>query len=290
LPTFRSERWFQWCNGFFILAVSILMLMPLVHLLAVSLSAGEFVSRNQVYFWPKGWNISVYEYLGGQSRLWRSLGVSVYITLMGTMITLLISTTLSYALSRKYMPLRSLILKLIVVTFIFSLPLIPFFLVVRDLGLLNSLWSLMIPTATGAYYIFIMAAFFRGLSSELFEAGRIDGCNEYRLFWQIAVPMSIPVIATIALFHAVYQWNSYFYAIIFIRDHSLYPMQMLVREMVILDQMMNNLTGYDTSTKAMATDQLKAGVVLFVTFPILLVYPFIQKYFVKGAMLGSLKE
>lgn len=290
MPTFRSERLFQWLNGLFIFMVSILMLMPIIHLLAVSLSSELYVARHQVYFWPKGWNMSVYEYLAGQTRIWRSLGVSVYITVLGVLISLFLSTTLSYALSRTYMPYRRMFLKAIVITFIFSLPLIPFFLVVRDLGLLNTLWSLMIPTATGAYYIFIMVAFFRGLSSELFEAGRIDGCNEYRLFWQIAVPMSIPVIATIGLFHAVYQWNSYFYAIIFIRDNSLYPMQMMVREMVLLDQLMNNLSNYDSSTKSMATDQLKAGVVLFVTFPILIVYPFIQKYFVKGAMLGSLKE
>ncbi|MFD0961111.1 carbohydrate ABC transporter permease [Paenibacillus chungangensis] len=290
MPTYKSERLFLFINSMCILGISLTMLLPMFHLLSVSLSSSQYISLNEVFLLPKGFNLNAYEYIASQNRIWRSMGVSIYITVVGTLVSLLITTTMSYALSRSYMPARSLILKLVLITFIFSIPLIPFFLVVRDFGFLNSLWSLIIPAASGAYYVIIMKTFFQGLSAELFDAGRIDGCNEFVMFARIAVPMSIPVIATIGLFHAVYQWNSYFYAIIFIRDSSLYPIQMLVREIVILENLQSNLSNFGSMNELTLPDQIKSSVILFATLPILIVYPFIQKYFVKGAMLGSIKE
>ena len=286
----RFEKLFLALNTAFLCLISATMLLPIIHLLALSLSSGNAIVLGEVYFWPREINAYAYEYIASQGRIWRALGVSIYITAMGTAISLFLTVTLSFSLSRAYMPFRGLILRLILLTFIFSIPLIPYFLVVRNVGMVNTLWSLMVPSALGAYYVFIMKTFFQRLPGELFDAGQIDGCSEYGLLWRITVPMSYPVIATIGLFQAVYLWNSYFNAVIFIRDSKLYPIQMLVRELVIRDNLVGNLDSYQTVSESVVPEQLKAGITLFATLPIVLVYPFLQKYFERGAMLGSLKE
>lgn len=285
-----SDRLFHIVNNTFLIVTSILMLLPVIHVLALSLSDSHFINTHEVYLWPKGFNFNAYEFVFGQAKLWRALGVTIYITVLGTAISLFFTMTISYSLSRTYMPARGLILKFILVTFIFSPALIPFFLVVREMQMLNTLWALMIPGALGAWAVFITKTFLQGLPGELFESARIDGCNEFGLFMRIALPMSLPVIATIGLFHAVGQWNSYFGAIIFIQDRVLYPIQMIVREIVVVGDINSNTDDYSGITELAPPEQLKAAVILFATVPILVVYPFIQKFFVKGAMLGSLKE
>lgn len=289
MRTLNSENLFHVLNNIFLTAVSIVMLLPIIHILAISLSDTVFINLKDVYLWPKGWNLGAYDFIFQQQRLWRALGVSLYITVVGTAIALFFTMTISYALSKSYMPIRSLVLKLILLTFIFSIGLIPFFLVVRELQMLNTLWSLMIPNALGAWYVFITKTFFQALPEELFEAARMDGCNEFGLFARIALPMSLPVIATIGLFHSVGQWSSYFSAIIFIQDPALYPLQVIVRQIVLIGDISANMDNY-SSLSDTTPKQLQAGIILFATIPIVLVYPFIQKHFVKGAMLGSLKE
>ncbi|MDF2714332.1 MAG: transporter permease [Paenibacillus sp.] len=290
MRTYKSERLFHLLNNTAILIISLLMLLPLVHMLAVSLSSSHYIHTNDVFLWPKGFNLNAYQYIFGQERLWRSLGITVYITVVGTIVHLFFTVTISYALSRSYMPARSLILKLILLTMIFSISLIPYFLVVRQMNMLNSLWALMIPNALGAWGVFVSKTFMQGLPSELFEAARIDGCSEFGLFARIAIPTSLPLIAAISLFHAVGQWNSYFSAIIFIQDKSLYPLQMLVREIVLVGDINSNMDNYSTVMNDTQPEQLKAALLLYAVLPIVAVYPFLQKYFVKGSMLGSLKE
>ncbi|HZG75582.1 MAG TPA: carbohydrate ABC transporter permease [Paenibacillus sp.] len=287
--SYRSERWFEWVNAALLILISLSMLAPLIHLVAISFSSVDFVNAREVSFWPKGFQMDVYAEIFGMNQLWRSLGVSVYITLTGTALCLLLSSTLSYALSRAYMPGRAWILRGIVLTFIFSIPMIPSYLVVKALWMENTLWSLIVPGALGAFYVVIMKTFFQGISSELLEAAKIDGSNELSIFFRLVLPLSKPVLATMALFHAVGQWNSYFGALIYLRDRTLYPLQLVLRELVVEDQA--NALVYDTPALAMTTpEMMKAGVILFATLPIVAVYPFLQKHFVQGAMLGSLKE
>jgi ABC-type glycerol-3-phosphate transport system permease component len=188
------------------------------------------------------------------------------------------------------MPGRKLFLKLVLLTFIFPVPLIPSYLLVKELGMLDTLWSLMVPGAVGAFYIFIIKAFFQGISSELFDAAKMDGSSEFGLYGRIVLPLSMPVLATIALFHAVAQWNSYFSAIIFLRTKTLYPLQVLLRSMIVEDGSNSGIDNTFQLNMQFTPEMMKAGIVLFATAPILIVYPFLQKYFVKGAMLGSLKE
>jgi ABC-type glycerol-3-phosphate transport system permease component len=208
---------------------------------------------------------------------------------VGTLIALFLTATLAYSITRPMMKGRKWILKGIVVSFILSIPLIPFYMIVKNLGMLNTLWAIMIPGALSAFNVIIMKTFFQNISAELFDSAQMDGCSEYRMFYNIAIPLSLPSIATIGLFQAVQQWNSYFYPLIFLRDKSLYPIQVVLKGLVV-DQGSTDMMNSTEMLLYTTPEQMKAGIIIFATLPILLVYPFIQKYFVKGAMLGSLKE
>jgi putative aldouronate transport system permease protein len=287
---YKSDRPFQIANTFFLILVCLTMVSPMIHVVAVSMSSVEFANAKVVYLWPRGFNLEVYRQIAGFSLIWNSMGVSVYITAAGTLLALALSASISYSLSRPGMVGRKAVTQGILVTFIFTAPLIPSYLVVRSLGMENRLASLIVPGALGAFYVFIMKTFFQGISSELFDAGKIDGCSEFGIFVRIVLPLSKAVLATIALFHAVGQWNSYFSALIFIRDKKLYPIQLVLRNLVV-DAMSTAYASTNLIDLNLRTtpEQMQAGIIVFATVPILIVYPFLQKYFVKGAMLGSLK-
>jgi ABC-type glycerol-3-phosphate transport system permease component len=289
MPVRKRWEWFPLANGALFVLLCLTMIAPLVHLAAVSLSAPVYANAKLVTFWPKGFNVEVYRTIMGMGNIWNSLGVSVYITVLGTLICLVFTSTLGYALSRPNMKGRKWVLRGIIVTFVFSAPLIPNYLLVRGLGMENTLWALMIPGALNAFNVIIMKTFFQNISSEMFDASKIDGCTEWGSFARVAVPMSAPVVATVALFHAVGQWNSYFSALIFIRSKELLPLQVLLRNLIVEEQA-NNMANTTELAGLLTPEMLKAGITLFATVPILIVYPFLQKYFVKGAMVGSLKE
>lgn len=286
----KRIQWFPVINALFFTVLCLTMIAPLVHLAAVSLSAPMYANAKMVLFWPMGWNVEVYKTIIGMGNVWRSMGNSIYITVLGTLIALFFTSTLGYALSRPQMKGRRWVLRGIVLTFIFSAPLVPSYLLVRSLGMENTLWALMIPNALSAFHVIIMKTFFQGISSEMFDAGKIDGCSEWGTFWRISIPLSAPVIATISLFHAVGQWNSYFAALIYIRDRNLHPLQIMLRNLIVEEEANHMVTTSVEVANMMTPEMLKAGITLFATIPILLVYPFLQKYFVKGAMVGSLKE
>ncbi|MBD2863219.1 MULTISPECIES: carbohydrate ABC transporter permease [Paenibacillus] len=289
MPVHKRLEWFPIVNGTLFVLLCISMIAPIVHLLAVSLSSPMYADARLVTFWPKGFNIEVYKTIFGMDNIWRAMGVSVYITVGGTLMALAFTSTLAYSLSRPQMNGRKWILRGIIVTFVFSAPLIPNYLVIRALSMENTLWALMVPGALSAFYVIIMKTFFQGISSEMFDAAKIDGCSELGTFARIAIPMSMPVIATVALFVAVGQWNNYFSALIYIRDKDLLPLQVLLRNLVVEEQA-NSMTQTAEVALTMTPEMMKAGITLVATAPILIVYPFLQKYFVKGAMVGSLKE
>ncbi|WP_246066939.1 carbohydrate ABC transporter permease [Paenibacillus koleovorans] len=289
MVTNKKDSLFQWINGLVLLGFSLTMIAPVLHLAAVSLSSPVYAQAKLVYLLPKGLNLDVYRTILGMSQIWRSMAVTILITLAGTFTYIFLTSTIAYGLSRSQSPFRGLILKAILVTFVFNIPLIPNYLWIRTLGMENTLWALIIPSALGAFGVIIMKTFFQGLSSEVFDSAKIDGCSEFGIYLRIAMPLSTAVIATLSLFHAVGVWNSYFYAIIFIRDPSLFPLQVLLRRLVVEDNGSISTIIGDAATQS-TPEMMKAGIILFATLPIILVYPFLQKYFVKGAMLGSLKE
>ncbi|MEF3305871.1 carbohydrate ABC transporter permease [Paenibacillus sp. GYB003] len=293
MPAYRTDRWFPLWNGTILVLACFTMVAPMIHLLAVSLSDPVYANAKLVGLWPKGFSLVAYKEILSLDRLWRSFGISVYLCAMGTLIFLAFTTSFSYALSRPNMPMRKWVLQGVLVTLVFTSPLIPNYMLVRSLGLENTLWALMIPGALSAFSVIIMKTFFQGISSELFDAAKIDGSGECSVYAKIALPLSAPVIATLSLFHVVGLWNSYFGAIIYIRNKDLYPLQVVLRSLIVENGAATavDVAGGAAEIAVPATpEQLKAGIILVATVPILFVYPFIQKHFVKGAMLGSLKE
>jgi putative aldouronate transport system permease protein len=285
----NGEKLFQIFNYVILAAAAATMLMPLVQLLAVSFSSPIAADSKQVFLLPVEFTTASWVHILQNKGLWTSFGITVYITVAGTLLSMLFSLLTAYPLSRKEFLLRKPIMFGIIITMIFNAPMIPFFLTVRELGLMNSLWSLILPGLIGTFNMIIIRTFFQGIPGELDDSARIDGCSDAGILFRIFLPLSKPVLATVSLFYAVGYWNTFQRAVLFIRDPNKWPLQMKLRAYLTSPEELaavNLLLGdYDFNTTT-----LKAATILFATVPILLVYPYLQKYFVKGAMLGSLKE
>jgi len=194
---------------------------------------------------------------------------------------------MAYGLSKRDLRGRSIIMLLILFTMIFQVPLVPYYLLIKMLGLLNSLWALLIPPAINAFNLIIMITFFQRIPEDILDQAKIDGCGEYRTLWRIVLPLSLASLATIGLFYAVAHWNAYFAALIFIRNPKIFPLQVKLRKLIIENDAQAMMIGADLSFQSV--EGIKLASIIFTTIPILMVYPFLQKYFVKGAFLGSLK-
>jgi putative aldouronate transport system permease protein len=218
------------------------------------------------------------------------MGVSLIITFIGTFLSVLFSSLTAYPLSRRYLQHRSQISAMIVFTMIFSGGMIPSFLVVRSLGLYNTIWALIIPGCISAYNMIIMKNFFSRIPDEMEEAARIDGAGNMRILFQIYLPLSTAILATIALFYAVGYWNNYFNAIMYIKNPRLQPIQVILRQIVILSQGGLGDSSVLDAEIVLPPPTVKMAVIVFATAPILAIYPFLQKYFTKGALLGSVKS
>ena len=266
--------------------VAFLTAYPVVNTLAVSFSSGFMADRGQVGLIPREFNTSSWGYIASNSALWRSMFNSVFVTVVGTSLSLFVTSLFAYALANKKFRLRRIISFAIVFTMIFRYPIIPYFLSIRSYGLLDSHWALILPHAVTAYNLIILRTFFKQLPDELEECAIIEGAGSFRILFQIVLPLSKPAIATVGLFFAVQAWNLFFHPILFIRSDELLTLQPRLRMMldVVLDEESNmqTLENYSQYT-------VQAATIMFATIPILCVYPFLQRHFVKGAMLGSIK-
>lgn len=284
-----GDQLFQFFNYAFLIAAAATMLLPLLQLLAVSFSSPIAADSKQVFLFPVEFTTASWSHILQNTGLWRSFGITVYITVAGTFLSMLFSVLTAYPLSHKQFLIRKPIMLGIIITMIFNAPMIPFFLTVRELGLMNSLWSLILPGVIGTFNMIIIRTFFMGIPKELDDSARIDGCNEAGILFRIYLPLSKPVMATVSLFYAVGYWNTFQRAVLFIRDPEKWPLQTKLRAYLTSPEELaavNLVLGdYDFNTTT-----LKAATILFATIPIVLVYPYLQKYFVKGSMLGSLKE
>ncbi|CAH1198728.1 MULTISPECIES: carbohydrate ABC transporter permease [Paenibacillus] len=284
-----GEKSFQVFNYAFLTAAALTMILPLLQLLAVSLSSPVAADSQAVFLWPVEFTLDSWKHILKSTGLWQSFGVTVFITVAGTALSMLFSVFTAFPLSRKEFLFRKQVMLGIVITMIFNAPMIPFFLTVRELGMMNSLWSLIIPGVIGTFNMVILRTFFMNLPKELDDSARIDGCHDFRILFQIYLPLSKPVLATVSLFYAVGYWNTFQRAVLFIRDPGLWPLQMKLRAYLTspeeLAQVNMFLGDYNFNTTT-----LKAATILFASVPIILVYPYLQKYFVKGSLLGSLKE
>ncbi|WP_309122651.1 carbohydrate ABC transporter permease [Paenibacillus sp.] len=283
-------RTFTIFNYIFLTVATLSMFLPLLNVIAQSFSSPFAIDRGDVLFWPVEFTTIYYQYVFQDASIWRAFGISVFITVVGTFINLAATSSLAYPLSRDEFVGRKQLLLLIVFTMIFTAPLIPEFILIRELRLSNTLWALMIPTAISAFNLIVMRSFFMQIPKELIDSGRIDGAGELRMAWSIVLPLSKPVMATVGIFYSVMNWNTYKNALYYINDRALYPLQIKLREMLITDDIVD--TGNDLfSNLATASPQgVQMTVIIVATVPIVMIYPFLQRYFVKGMMVGSIKS
>ncbi|KQQ00539.1 MULTISPECIES: carbohydrate ABC transporter permease [unclassified Rathayibacter] len=270
----------------FLLAV----LLPLLYILASSFSSPLAVSSGRVSFWPVDFSLEGYERALGDSTIIAGFGNSLFYTAVGTFVSLALTVAIAYPLSRKNFWGRGGITLGVIFTMLFAGGIIPTYLVVQQLGLLDTRWALILPQAVGVWQVIIAVVFFRSsIPDELYEAAQLDGASDLRFLWTIVLPLSKPLLAVIALMYAIYQWNSYFDALLYLRDPDLYPLQLVLRNVLILNQATPGMDAAAQIERQQLADLLKYSLIVISTVPVMIIYPFVARYFNKGIMLGAVK-
>ncbi|MGW0803755.1 carbohydrate ABC transporter permease [Nonomuraea sp. NPDC002799] len=283
-----GSRVFDTLNVVLLGALALITVLPLFYVLAGSFASEGEISARPFFLWPEKFVTSTYEYIFANDTLLRSLVTTIVITAVGTVLQVLLTFTMAYPLAKRYLPGRTLVLNLVIFTLVFGGGIVPTYLVVRDLGMLDSYWALILPLAINPFYLIIVKSFFQELPQALEEAARIDGCNEMGVFFKIVLPLSKPIIATFSLFYAVGIWNDYMSPLLYINDNNKWTLQVLVRQLTSPDAA--NAIGALDSAVFFPQQGLKFAVVVIATLPILFFYPFLQKHFAKGVLIGGVKE
>ncbi|MCR4566859.1 MAG: carbohydrate ABC transporter permease [Pseudobutyrivibrio sp.] len=269
--------------------IAIICLVPMINLLSRSLSGAQFLIKREVYLIPKGINIDAYKTVLGDAKYIKAFLWTVFLTFVCTFISLAMTVLCAYPLIFGKLKGRKLFNIIIIITMFFNAGTIPNYLLMKDLNLLDNPLVLILPGCMSVYNMIIMRSFFYGIPDSLRESAEIDGASYFRILWSIYIPLSKPVIATLALFYAVGRWNGYSDALMFMKDKAFYPLQLL------LYNILNNMNSVEVaaqegfSTPGLS-ESLKAAIVMFSTIPILCIYPFLQKYFIHGVTLGAVKE
>ena len=285
-----GEKIFDVLNVIFLAIASLLVVIPVVHVIAGSFSSTQALIQNKVFLLPVDFNLDNYQLVIQNKTFWNTFKNSVLLVIVGTAINMVMTLVTAYPLSKSYLRGRKFLILAFVFTMIFHAPLIPTYILIRNLGMLDTFWALVVPPAIGMFNLILCITFFRSLPEELFEAARVDGMSEYRILWQIAVPISMPIIVTLLLFYAVNHWNSYFNALIYITNRKLYPLQLYLYHLLAEANAIDNYRGVTTVDLDTSPQGLQLATIVVATLPIVIIYPFLQKHFIKGAMLGSLKE
>ncbi|WP_194165512.1 carbohydrate ABC transporter permease [Oceanobacillus sp. CFH 90083] len=275
---------------------ALIVLYPLVYIISASISNPADVNSGRMWLLPKGITFEGYRIIFENGAIWKGYLNTVFYTVLGTTINLAVTIPAAYALSRKDFAGRNLFMAMFVLTMFFSGGLIPTYLVVKSLGLIDTIWAMVLPNAAAVWNIVIARVFFQStIPKELEEAAIIDGASNFKIFFKIILPLSMPIIAVMGLFYGVGHWNGYFNALIYLSDKELFPLQLVLREILVLQEMSSQNTDVTGSmAEAMHSKQqlaavIKYGVMIVSTLPIIIVYPFLQRFFVKGVMIGSLK-
>ncbi|MDR1753326.1 MAG: carbohydrate ABC transporter permease [Eubacterium sp.] len=280
-------KFFQFLNGSLLIIFALACLLPFLNVLGKSFATpGEILMKSFIII-PETFTLDAYKYVLSTPTIPNAILISVIVTLVGTLISIFFTSLMAYALSRKYLYGRRVINFLVVFTMLFSGGMIPSFIIVSSLGMMNSLWALILPSCISAYNMIIMRNFFSAIPDSLEEAAKLDGCTDFGVFFKIVLPLSLPSIATISLFYAVNYWNSYQAAVLYINDADLWPMQIQLRQVVLL------ATGLATNSSSVdvipPAQSVKMAVIIIAVIPMLIAYPFVQRFFVKGVMIGSVK-
>ena len=268
-------------------------IFPFYYVLIVSFADPAQFLKRLLYILPYGFDFSSYAILFMENSMFNAFGVSLFVTLTGAMLSMTLTTTASYALSKKQTPLRMVVLYMILFTMFFSGQLIPYYVLIKSLGMRNSLTVMIIPAALNTFYLIILKNYFLTVPKSLEESAKIDGANDITVLFRILVPISLPILASITLFYSVDKWNDWWMAMLFLDDKKLWPLQMVLKDLIA------NISASSHSPigklmavkfKRMNPQSVKMAAVIVTCVPIFIVYPFLQKYFTKGIMIGSIKE
>lgn len=284
------DRWFM--AGVYILLTTFLLvvLLPLVYIVASSFSDPLAVSSGRVTFWPIDFTLEGYQRALSDSSILTGFGNSLFYTIAGTAISLVLTVAIAYPLSRQDFWGRRGITVFVVFTMLFAGGIIPMYLVVQNLGLLDTRWAIILPQAIGVWQVIIAVAFFRSsIPDELYEAAQLDGASDLRFLFSTVLPLSKPLLAVIALMYAIFQWNSYFDALLYLRNPDLFPLQLVLRNVLILNQAAPGLDAAAAMERQQLADLMKYSLIVISTVPVMLVYPFVARFFNKGILIGAVK-
>lgn len=284
-----GTRIFNITNATILTILALITILPFIHVLGSSFATGAEIAEKKFLLFPTKFTLSAYKYIFSTDTVIKAVLVSIFVTVVGTLWSMFLSTLTAYGLSRKDLVGRRYIMFFIIFTMLFNGGIIPTFIVVQQTGLLDSLASLIIPVSINVFNMIILKTFFQNLPSGLEESAQIDGASDFGILFRIVIPCALPAIATISLFYAVTYWNTYMHAILYLSDAGKWPVQVLLRQIVVLATGMS----YDSSSYTDVpppSQSVKMAVIVVATVPVLLVYPFLQKHFAKGALLGSIKE
>lgn len=282
----RSDKIFDTFNYFILTIIALVTMFPIYYVLCVSLTSQAEYLKGGLILFPRGITLENYIYMLSGSLFPRAAGVSAYLATFGTALSLIVTSMLAYTLSRKRMMGRQTLVILILFTTLFNPGMIPPYLLIRNLGLIDSLWALILPALSSGWNVFLMKSFFENIPESLEEAAIIDGCSDFQVWIRIILPLSLPAMATFGLFFAVAYWNIFFSALLYINNSKLWPLQMVLRQMLV-DSSTN--TSASAENVVINPEVFKMSAVIITIVPIMMVYPFLQKHFAKGVMLGSVK-
>ena len=288
----RADRIFNFINNTFLLVCFVIVLYPLVYIVASSFSSPQAVIAHKVWLFPVDFDTVSYKAVFANKDIVSGYMNSIIYVALGTFISVSLSMLLAYPLSRKEFYGRNFVTKFIMLTMLFSGGLIPLYFVVKNIGMYNTRWAIVLPNAVNVWNVIIARTFLQEtITNELYDAAQIDGCSDLRFFFEIVIPLSGAIIAVLALFYAVVLWNSYFDALVFLQDKKLYPLQIVLRNILIVnrtDPSMLSDVAAAARTQGLA-ETIKYALIVVASVPLLVLYPFVQKYFVKGVMIGSVK-
>ncbi len=287
-----SDLLFNVVNTAFLIFISLVILYPLIHIVSASLSAGDAIMAGKVGLIPVGFNLKAYQKVLEYQLIWIGFSNSLFYASVGTLVNISMTLIAAYPLSRADLPGKNIFLSLFVFTMMFSGGMIPTYLLVKEVGLLNTRWALIIPNALSVWNLLITISFFRtSIPIELYEAAQLDGASDFHYFIKIMLPLSTPVIAVLTLYYAIGHWNQFFDAMLYLGKTELYPLQLILRQILIDNQVDLSLMAdvREIAQREELQALIKYAVIIITSLPVMLIYPFAQKYFIKGITLGSVK-
>ncbi|WP_274650838.1 carbohydrate ABC transporter permease [Paenibacillus humicola] len=281
---------FDYVNYTILTVISLVCIFPFIYVFSVSFTDPKVYVPLKFYLFPDQWSLSAYRYILSTNSFLNALKSTVFITVIGTALNLAVSFTFAYVLTKKEVPGRSILMGAVIFTLVFNAGILPSYLLVKEMHLLNSYWALIWPTLTSAWSLIVIKGFLESLPAELEDSARIDGCSDFGVFFRMVIPLSMPAIAAFTLFFAVSHWNTYFNALIYLSDSRKWTLQVLIKSLVI-DSDSNGVgqAGAGGDDRVLPQETIRMAAIVLSMAPILVVYPFLQKHFAKGVMLGSVK-